>query len=158
MLRQTNGRGSGCGYRCVLIRNSRPTCSHAMASLLFWTFLLGFLCLVSSREKRYISYTINMGEGFNLRRDVHMRVANLVRSLRSNTKYDWVLVLPPWPRLYHWKSSVPQSWTPWRNYFDLASLNEYVPSIELETYTREKGVAIDQVSTWILDGNFKGLK
>ena len=89
-----------------------------------------------------------MGEGFNLRRDVHMRAANLVLSLRTNTKYDWVLVLPPWPHLYHWKSSVPQNWMPWGQFFDVDSLNEYVPSIELETYIQREGLVVDQVNDY----------
>lgn len=37
----------------------------------------------SSKERRYLIYNVNFGEGFNLRRDVYMRIANTVRHLRK---------------------------------------------------------------------------
>lgn len=37
----------------------------------------------SSKEQRYLIYNVNFGEGFNLRRDVYMRIANTVRHLRK---------------------------------------------------------------------------
>lgn len=37
----------------------------------------------SMQERRYLLYDVNPGEGFNLRRDVYMRVANTVRQLRE---------------------------------------------------------------------------
>lgn len=39
---------------------------------------------------RYLLYGVNSGEGFNLRRDVYIRVANLVRKLSQD--HNWVLV------------------------------------------------------------------
>ncbi|KAK6042000.1 PH domain protein, partial [Cooperia oncophora] len=36
-----------------------------------------------ARDKRYLIYDVNHGEGFNLRRDVYMRIANAVRLLRE---------------------------------------------------------------------------
>ena len=104
------------------------------------------LCAGSScKEDRYLTYTVNIGEGFNLRRDVHMRAAILVRNLRRSTEHNWILVLPPWPRLYHWKSSVEQFWLPWRNFFDIESLSRYVPSIEFEEYIEKEGNSFDTV-------------
>ena len=38
---------------------------------------------VASRPKKYLLYDTNPGEGFNLRRDVYMRVAGLVRYMRN---------------------------------------------------------------------------
>lgn len=38
------------------------------------------------QERHYIIYNINPAEGFNLRRDVYMRVANVVRQLRERGK------------------------------------------------------------------------
>lgn len=35
------------------------------------------------QDQRYLLYEINFGEGFNLRRDVYMRVASLVKHLRK---------------------------------------------------------------------------
>uniref|UniRef100_A0A915NS61 Uncharacterized protein n=1 Tax=Meloidogyne floridensis TaxID=298350 RepID=A0A915NS61_9BILA len=37
-------------------------------------------CIVN---ERFLLYSVNRGEGFNLRRDVYMRVANVVRQLRE---------------------------------------------------------------------------
>ena len=71
-----------------------------------------------------------------------MRAATLVKELRADHDDDWVLVLPPWPHLYHWKSrSVRQSNVKWESFFDLPSLNEDVPSMEFEEYaTLEEGI------------------
>lgn len=84
---------------------------------------------------RYLLYDVNPGEGFNLRRDVYMRVTNLVKEL--NKEEPWVLVLPPWGRLYHWKSpDLEQIKIPWSTFFDLPSLREHVPVIEFEEYLK----------------------
>ena len=103
------------------------------------------LCMTSGGT-RYLLYSVNPGEGFNLRRDVHVRVANLVKKLRE--KEDWILVLPPWPHLYHWKSQFDQNNLPWGMFFDVSSLNEYVPSIEFITFEEylQKVGYIDEVS------------
>ena len=106
---------------------------------------ISVLCMASGGT-RYLLYSVNPGEGFNLRRDVHVRVANLVKKLRE--KEDWILVLPPWPHLYHWKSQFDQNNLPWGMFFDVSSLNEYVPSIEFITFEEylQKVGYIDEVS------------
>ena len=43
-------------------------------------------------EARYIFYDVNPGEGFNLRRDVFMRVAVMVKRLNDLGKGKFVLV------------------------------------------------------------------
>ncbi|CAB1347090.1 unnamed protein product [Coregonus sp. 'balchen'] len=48
----------------------------------------------AARDLRYLLYDVNPPEGFNLRRDVYIRMASLVKTLRRHG--DWVLVLPPW--------------------------------------------------------------
>ena len=58
----------------------------------------------NKKEQRYLFYDVNMGEGFNLRRDVFMRIAILVKNLNKSRLYHYTLVLPPWGRLYHWQS------------------------------------------------------
>ena len=59
----------------------------------------------SLKRTRYILYDVNPGEGFNLRRDVYMRMAVFVKKLnKSFPNSYWVLVLPPWGHLYHWQS------------------------------------------------------
>lgn len=101
---------------------------------------------MASGGTRYLLYSVNPGEGFNLRSDVHVKVANLVKKLRE--KEDWILVLPPWPHLYHWKSQFDQNNLPWGMFFDVSSLNEYVPSIEFITFEEylQKVGYIDEVS------------
>ena len=80
-----------------------------------------------------------------MRRDVHMRAASLVRNLQEKTGSNWVLVLPPWPWLYHWKSSERVPYQPWSKFFDLPSLNEFVPSIEFNDYLEINGHLINEV-------------
>ena len=103
----------------------------------------------------YLLYSVNPGEGFNLRRDVYMRAATLVKSLNSQEASkghgegegeNWVLVLPPWPHLYHWKSrDIQQGNTKWEKFFDLQSLGEYVPVMEFEDYVKQKGTKVEEV-------------
>lgn len=88
-------------------------------------------------DRRYLIYDVNPGEGFNLRRDVYMRVANMMKILRE--KENWILVVPPWRKLYHWRSEIEQNAIPWRTFFDMESLNRYVPVIEFEDFIHETG-------------------
>ncbi|XP_020709832.2 GDP-fucose protein O-fucosyltransferase 2 isoform X2 [Athalia rosae] len=79
-----------------------------------------------------------------------MRVAIFVKNLSVKDKrYDWHLVLPPWGNLYHWRSTDvgSQSRIPWSRFFDVSSLQKYVPAVELHDFLQEyPGVArIDRV-------------
>uniref|UniRef100_A0A7N8XV28 GDP-fucose protein O-fucosyltransferase 2 n=1 Tax=Mastacembelus armatus TaxID=205130 RepID=A0A7N8XV28_9TELE len=92
-----------------------------------------------ARDLRYLLYDVNPPEGFNLRRDVYIRMASLVKSLRKNGD-DWVLVLPPWGRLYHWQSpNIHQIRIQWGEFFSLTSLQANVPVIEYEEFVAENG-------------------
>jgi peptide-O-fucosyltransferase len=75
-----------------------------------------------------------------------MRSAILIYILNKATDYNWVLVLPPWPRLYHWKSSINQSRLPWSKFFDIESLSKFVPTTEFSQYIEEVGGTLDHVS------------
>ncbi|GBM31653.1 GDP-fucose protein O-fucosyltransferase 2 [Araneus ventricosus] len=100
------------------------------------------------KQKRYLLYDVNPGEGFNLRRDVYMRIATLVKELNNDKKSgQWILVLPPWGPLYHWKSRNLgfQAQIKWGKFFDLHSLQGYVPVIELEDFLDENGYKIDSL-------------
>lgn len=103
------------------------------------------LAVECAGERHYFIYTVNPGEGFNLRRDVHMRAANFLLSMRRKGQ-DWVMVLPPWPHLYHWQSRDGQQWLPWSTFFDINSLSEYIPSIEFEEFIAQSGTGIDEAS------------
>lgn len=104
----------------------------------------------SNREDKFILYDVNYGEGFNLRRDVFMRVAVFVKHLNQvSKKYRYTLVLPPWGRLYHWQSrDLPtQIRIPWSDFFDVASIRRFVPVMDLEDYltTSPEAQILDQV-------------
>uniref|UniRef100_A0AC34F3Y1 GDP-fucose protein O-fucosyltransferase 2 n=1 Tax=Panagrolaimus sp. ES5 TaxID=591445 RepID=A0AC34F3Y1_9BILA len=96
----------------------------------------------TAKDRRYLLYEVNFGEGFNLRRDVYMRVAQTVQALRQKGD-NYVLVLPPWGNLYHWRDRATR--VPWRELFDLQSLNLFVPVIEFEEFLEENGNIIDHV-------------
>ncbi|EDO42965.1 predicted protein, partial [Nematostella vectensis] len=81
--------------------------------------------------QRYLSYGVASEEGFNLRMDVYIRIANLVKLLRHHHRQDWTLVLPPWEHLYHWNTSRKQDQIPWAMFFDVPSLYLYTPVVEL---------------------------
>ncbi|TFJ99905.1 tyrosine-protein phosphatase non-receptor type substrate 1-like [Platysternon megacephalum] len=109
-----------------------------------------------SRPRTYLLYDVNPPEGFNLRRDVYIRVASLIKTLLKSEA--WVLVLPPWGRLYHWQSpDIHQVRIPWSEFFDLPSLNKNIPVIEYEQFLAESGGPfIDQV--YVLQSYAEGWK
>ncbi|KXJ69771.1 hypothetical protein RP20_CCG025910 [Aedes albopictus] len=80
----------------------------------------------------YIMYDVNPSEGFNLRRDVYIRMAVFLRTLRTRPGYERSkLVLPPWSDLFHWRSSyLNQMHLPWGHFFDLESMRAYADVIE----------------------------
>ena len=53
-----------------------------------------------------------------------------------NEVEPWILVLPPWGRRYHWRSHINQEKLPWSTFFDIKSLNRYVPVIEFEEFLK----------------------
>ncbi|PIO28860.1 hypothetical protein AB205_0076930 [Aquarana catesbeiana] len=118
--------------------------------------LLYFCNICQILSSRYLLYDVNPPEGFNLRRDVYIRMASLLKTLRKSS--EWVLVLPPWGRLYHWQSpDIHQIRIPWAEFFDLDSLNKNIPVIEYEDFLAESGGPfIDQV--YVLQGYAEGWK
>ncbi|XP_029043432.2 GDP-fucose protein O-fucosyltransferase 2 [Osmia bicornis bicornis] len=91
-------------------------------------------------KNRYILYDVNPPEGFNLRRDVYIRIAVFIKNLlRQEKEFKWQLVLPPWGNLYHWRSKHIgiQTQLPWSLFFDIASLQRYIPVIEMYQFLQE---------------------
>lgn len=93
----------------------------------------------------FILYDINTVEGFNLRRDIYIRLVNFLHLLRRKKHYENAyLVLPPFYRLYHWNLNVDvrsktDGWDPddvvfWNHFFDLDSLKRYAPVLDLWEY------------------------
>ncbi|KAK3912786.1 GDP-fucose protein O-fucosyltransferase 2 [Frankliniella fusca] len=102
----------------------------------------------SSLGVRYLLYDVNPPEGFNLRRDVYMRLAIFMHEMKNEE--NWRLVLPPWGQLYHWQSSNvgEQTKLPWRMFFDVKSLQKFAPVIEMEEFlgsVQKKRPPIDEV-------------
>ncbi|OQR68769.1 GDP-fucose protein O-fucosyltransferase 2-like [Tropilaelaps mercedesae] len=83
------------------------------------------LALGAACDDRYLLYDVSPTEGFNLRRDVYMRVSRVARQM------NWTLVLPPWGPLPHWRGPTG---LPWSLFFDLASLNNYTNVIEFRDF------------------------
>ncbi|CAH8468561.1 unnamed protein product [Schistosoma turkestanicum] len=128
--------------------------------------ILSFVSRAYIYGKRYLLYDVFYGEGFNLRRDVYIRVANTVRLLRDPSQIpkfaldnidvkenltgdDWTLVLPPWGPLPHWfndrsyekytnHSYYFNNWSaiPWSVFFDLNSLSLFIPVMDLMEFQR----------------------
>ncbi|XP_057883969.1 GDP-fucose protein O-fucosyltransferase 2 isoform X2 [Melospiza georgiana] len=110
----------------------------------------------AASRTRYLLYDVNPPEGFNLRRDVYVRIASLLKTLRKSE--NWALVLPPWGRLYHWQSAdILQVRIAWSEFFDIPSLNKNIPVIEYEQFLAESGGPfIEQV--YVLQGYAEGWK
>ncbi|XP_060662059.1 GDP-fucose protein O-fucosyltransferase 2 [Drosophila nasuta] len=113
---------------------------------LFWEQLPGeatATCpadILPLRGAVYLLYDVNISEGFNLRRDVYIRMAVFVRRLqRRNKRFRNVrLVLPPWPRLYHWHShGLAQTNLLWRHFFDVESLRRFAPVLDYDEFLAE---------------------
>lgn len=106
----------------------------------------------------YILYDINSVEGFNLRRDVYIRLAVFLHYIRANcpTFKNAKLVLPPFHRLYHWKNTATDT-EPifWNNFFDLKSLQRYTVSLDIWQYFQE--TSIPKINQLIQLGNFPNM-
>lgn len=110
--------------------------------------------VTAAQQRRYLLYDVNPPEGFNLRRDVYLRMASLMKSLLKNEA--WVLVLPPWGRLYHWQSKdLEQVRIPWSAFFDVSNLNKNIPVIEYEEFIAESGGPFIQ-QIYVLQGYAEG--
>ncbi|XP_069790345.1 GDP-fucose protein O-fucosyltransferase 2 isoform X4 [Narcine bancroftii] len=108
----------------------------------------------AAQQRRYLLYDVNPPEGFNLRRDVYLRMASLMKTLLKNEA--WVLVLPPWGHLYHWQSKgLEQVRIPWSAFFDVPSLNKNIPVIEYEEFIAESGGPFLQ-QIYVLQGYAEG--
>ncbi|XP_053678480.1 GDP-fucose protein O-fucosyltransferase 2 [Anopheles nili] len=103
----------------------------------------------------YILYDVNPSEGFNLRRDVYIRMAVFLQFLRTQPGYHRSkLVLPPWSNLVHWRSqNIDQTQLFWNHFFDMRSMKSYTDVMDMheffDAYERLHGkgadVLIDEV-------------
>lgn len=100
----------------------------------------------------FILYSVNPVEGFNLRRDVYLRMAIFLKQLRLVKGFsNAYLVLPSFHHLYHWKSNFRQSNMFWNHFFDLESLKRYTEILDMWEFfnilqsNAQHQVEIDQV-------------
>ncbi|XP_050069546.1 GDP-fucose protein O-fucosyltransferase 2 [Anopheles maculipalpis] len=103
----------------------------------------------------YLLYDVNPSEGFNLRRDVYIRMAVFLEFLRTQRGYRRAkLVLPPWSNLVHWRShNIDQTHLFWSHFFDLQSMKRYTNVIDMDEFFAEyerlhgtnAGVVLDEV-------------
>lgn len=90
-------------------------------------------------------YDVNPQEGFNLRRDVFMRLAVFVRHVRRTGGPGWAntkLVLPPFRHLPHWAIDDADDGSYgaphfWNEFFDLTSMRAYAPVLDAWQYYDE---------------------
>lgn len=84
----------------------------------------------------FIFYDVNPGEGFNLRRDVYIRMVIFLNILRQYDGYrNAKLVLPPFYRLYHWQSrDQTNEIVFWNHFFDMDKLKSYSDVIDVWEY------------------------
>jgi peptide-O-fucosyltransferase len=86
----------------------------------------------SKEDAIYILYSVNPVEGFNLRRDVYLRMAIFVKNLKKIKGYENAkLVLPVFHHLYHWKSQFRQNNIFWNHFFDLPSLKLFTDILDM---------------------------
>lgn len=98
---------------------------------------------LSETVKRYISYDVSDSEGFNSRIDVFIRAATLLKLLPK--KQNWVLVLPPWNHLVHWKSPLDQEHVSWKTFFNVESLEFLLDVIEMSEFLKMNRFKFDKV-------------
>ncbi|XP_031626826.1 GDP-fucose protein O-fucosyltransferase 2 [Contarinia nasturtii] len=105
-----------------------------------------FQLVNSSSPAVFLLYDVNSVEGFNLRRDVYIRMAVFLKSLRHRRHYEnSFLVLPPFYQLYHWNLASTFRYRSkndindddilfWNHFFDLESMKRYTAVIDIWEY------------------------
>lgn len=130
----------GAGVLCCL---STPSSSYGSTSSVLSSSISPSCPASHQKCKCYFLYAVNPGEGFNLNRDVYMKAAITVKEMRKDNECDWVLVLPPWRHLYHWRSrNIEQNRMKWANFFHIDTLNAFVPVIEFDEFLEETQVTV----------------
>ncbi|XP_074601052.1 O-fucosyltransferase 2 [Brevipalpus obovatus] len=102
---------------------------------------------IYQQQQKYLLYDVNDHEGFNLRRDVYIRMALLTHRLGSS----WTLVLPPWINLYHWRDVNYNPHhddinpLPWSTFFETSSMSKFVSTIEMSDFVKLHSQPLDQI-------------
>ncbi|SPJ10167.1 GDP-fucose protein O-fucosyltransferase 2, putative [Plasmodium sp. DRC-Itaito] len=108
------------------------------------------------KKKKYIMYDVNIGEGFNLQKEIFYRLSLVTYNLNKNDNMNiYYLVLPPWCYVTHWKRKKGNNIT-WDYFFNTDIMKKVIPIIEYEEYKKLYGNYSDIMinSKYILD-NYK---
>lgn len=109
----------------VSLIRGQETCPVAAAA--------GDTCGLQSRSQLFLLYRVRAGEGFNLCRDVYMRMAEVAVFLRQKG-LDVTLVLPVWGPLPHWRNDEANVNLSWSKFFHVPSLNLLTPVMEMSDF------------------------
>ncbi|GAW80157.1 GDP-fucose protein O-fucosyltransferase 2 [Plasmodium gonderi] len=100
------------------------------------------------KKKKYILYDVNIGEGFNLQREVLYRIALVVYYLnQENRNQLHYLVLPPWCYLTHWGRKTYDK-IKWEFFFNLNILKNVIPIMEYSEYEKLFGSHSDYILSY----------
>lgn len=116
----------------LVLSHERSTCKISEIFLVQQFCAIDESVIETGDEPVYIIYSVNPVEGFNLRRDVYLRMAIFLKNLRKVKGYSNAqLVLPVFHHLYHWKSHFRQSNIFWNHFFDIPSLKLFTNVIDM---------------------------
>ena len=103
---------------------------RSMGVIIFWVVVQGWA--VYSQKHQKFSNKVQCVYTYTMYMYIQMKLMN-----DRDDGQQWVLVLPPWSRLYHWKNrDVEHMRIPWSRFFDLDSMRRHVPVIELEDWRK----------------------
>ncbi|CRG96640.1 GDP-fucose protein O-fucosyltransferase 2, putative [Plasmodium gallinaceum] len=95
------------------------------------------------KNKKYVLYDVNIGEGFNLQKEVLYRISLVVYYLNKKDKNNiYYLVLPPWCYLAHWNNKKHKK-IKWNFFFNLKVIQNVIPVIEFPEYSKIYGSNTD---------------
>ncbi|SCQ16081.1 GDP-fucose protein O-fucosyltransferase 2, putative [Plasmodium ovale] len=97
------------------------------------------------KKKKYVLYDVNIGEGFNLQKEVLYRMSLVVVYLNQMDKENvYYLVLPPWCYVTHWgKKTYDQ--IKWNFFFNMKIVQNVIPVIEYAQYEKLYGSYCDYI-------------
>ncbi|SBT87747.1 GDP-fucose protein O-fucosyltransferase 2, putative [Plasmodium malariae] len=97
------------------------------------------------KKKKYLLYDVNIGEGFNLQKEILYRMALIVYYLNQGDRKNlYYLVLPPWCYLTHWKRKTSDQ-IKWSSFFNITIIKNVIPVIEFSDYEVLYGNHVDYI-------------
>ncbi|KYO00082.1 putative GDP-fucose protein O-fucosyltransferase 2 [Plasmodium gaboni] len=108
------------------------------------------------KKKKYILYDVNIGEGFNLQKEIFYRLSLVTYNMNKDDKRNiYYLVLPPWCYVTHWNRKKKNKIT-WSFFFNTDIMKKVIPIIEYEEYERIYGNFCDiMINSKYMFDNYK---